>query len=71
MCIERTSGRTLPGGHPTAEIRGVELDCGRRLRAPVVVITTGTFLRGVLHIGERATSTHPCGLSIRDSGIGS
>jgi hypothetical protein len=40
-----------PGGHPTTEIRGVELDSGVKLRAPVVVITTGTFLKGVLHIG--------------------
>jgi len=32
---------------------GVELQDGRRLEARAVVITPGTFLNGVLHIGER------------------
>lgn len=33
-------------------IRGLELACGRRLGARAVVITTGTFLDGLIHIGE-------------------
>lgn len=40
------------GGVPLSEVRGVELTCGRRLRAHAVVITTGTFLNGVLHVGS-------------------
>ncbi len=28
---------------------------GRTIRTPSVVITTGTFLRGVIHVGDRAT----------------
>ncbi|MGA2124517.1 MAG: tRNA uridine-5-carboxymethylaminomethyl(34) synthesis enzyme MnmG [Xanthobacteraceae bacterium] len=32
---------------------GVVLADGRRLRAGAVVLTTGTFLRGLIHIGER------------------
>ncbi len=34
------------------EIAGVALADGTRLRAPCVVLTTGTFLRGVIHLGE-------------------
>ena len=34
-----------------AEIAGVRLGNGRELRARAVVLTTGTFLRGVLHTG--------------------
>ena len=34
-------------------IRGVELLDGRTLAAGAVVITTGTFLNGLVHIGER------------------
>jgi tRNA uridine 5-carboxymethylaminomethyl modification enzyme len=35
---------------------GVELMDGRLLRAEAVVITTGTFLNGLIHIGERRFS---------------
>ena len=41
-------------------IRGVELLDGRHLRAGAVIITTGTFLNGLVHIGER---TYPAGRS--------
>ena len=41
-------------------IRGVELLDGRTLSAGTVVITTGTFLNGLVHIGER---TYPAGRS--------
>lgn len=34
-------------------VDGVTLTEGRRLRAGAVVLTTGTFLRGVIHLGER------------------
>jgi tRNA uridine 5-carboxymethylaminomethyl modification enzyme len=36
-------------------ITAVELADGRRLSCRAVVITTGTFLRGVIHLGERRT----------------
>jgi tRNA uridine 5-carboxymethylaminomethyl modification enzyme len=32
---------------------GIELADGRRIRAAAVVLTTGTFLRGLIHIGEQ------------------
>jgi tRNA uridine 5-carboxymethylaminomethyl modification enzyme len=34
-------------------ITGVGLGDGRQIRAGAVVLTTGTFLRGLIHIGER------------------
>ena len=39
-------------------IAGVDLAGGRRLRAQAVVITAGTFLNGLIHVGER---TMPAG----------
>ena len=40
------------------EICGVELETGVRYRASSVVVTTGTFLRGVIHLGE---TSYPAG----------
>lgn len=37
-----------------ARIAGVILADGSELRTPAVVLTTGTFLRGVIHMGERS-----------------
>ncbi len=34
---------------------GVVLDDGREVRAPAVVLTTGTFLRGEIHLGDERT----------------
>lgn len=34
------------------EIKGVECSDGRFIAAPKVILTTGTFLRGLIHIGE-------------------
>src|SRR5690606_21267869 len=36
-------------------VAGVRLADGRTLSAGAVVLTTGTFLRGLIHIGERTT----------------
>ncbi len=41
-------------------VRGVELLDGRTLGAETVIVTTGTFLNGLVHIGER---TYPAGRS--------
>jgi tRNA uridine 5-carboxymethylaminomethyl modification enzyme len=45
---EGAAGLVCEGG----EVRGVRLSSGRELRAPATVITTGTFLRAVMHTGE-------------------
>jgi tRNA uridine 5-carboxymethylaminomethyl modification enzyme len=35
------------------QVRGIRLADGRELSATAVVITTGTFLRGLIHLGEK------------------
>jgi len=41
--------------HHGAEIRGVMLKDGTRLNARAVIVTTGTFLRALMHSGEAKT----------------
>src|SRR5207249_4101383 len=36
-----------------ASVAGIELVDGRRVAATAVVLTTGTFLNGIIHIGEK------------------
>jgi len=45
-------GGTASGG---PSIAGVRLADGRELKAGAVILTTGTFLRGLIHVGERTT----------------
>ncbi len=40
---------------PKKSVQGVELADGRCLNAPVVIVTTGTFLRGLMHCGTSQT----------------
>lgn len=40
---------------PQPRVIGVRLTGGRELRAAAVVLTTGTFLRGMMHVGEKQT----------------
>jgi len=40
-------------GNLKSQIRGVRLQDGRELLCRAVVVTTGTFLRGLMHCGER------------------
>ena len=59
-------------------VAGVVLEDGRRLDAAAVVLTTGTFLRGIIHIGEDAAARRagrrggrPWALAMSGSGAGS
>lgn len=36
-------------------VRGVKLQDGRELRGATVILTTGTFMRGLIHCGEKKT----------------
>ena len=49
VTLQGTAGRLLLG--PNGAVEGVETLEGRRFGARAVVITTGTFLRGRIHIG--------------------
>lgn len=58
-------------------IRGLSLEGGEQLHAPCVVLTTGTFLAGVMHCGTSQTvggrigddAAHSLSKSLRDSGL--
>jgi len=48
------------GGTPVLQVRGIRLRDGRTVEASAVVVTTGTFLNGLVHCGEQ---TYPAGRS--------
>ena len=48
------------GGTPALQVRGIRLRDGRTVEASAVVVTTGTFLNGLVHCGEQ---TYPAGRS--------
>ncbi len=60
--LEATPGITLCQGQVTAfevsggRIRGVRLADGSLLEAEAVIVTPGTFLDGVLHVGDRTVA---------------
>eukprot|EP01052_Picozoa_sp_SAG31_P016881 SAG31_NODE_1134_length_9737_cov_13.245798_9_plen_578_part_00 len=54
----RTSTATVKhgaGNRSEPAVRGVRLSCGQELVADQVVLTTGTFLRGLIHRGRETT----------------
>ena len=59
ICAAEVGGldvEALPGG--LRRVRGVRLRDGATVAAAAVVITTGTFLNGLIHVGE---TTYPAG----------
>jgi len=60
--LERQSGLRIKQAEVVAILReagrvtGLELRDGRRVRAHAVILTTGTFLNGLIHIGENRYS---------------
>ncbi|MGD0185345.1 MAG: tRNA uridine-5-carboxymethylaminomethyl(34) synthesis enzyme MnmG [Roseiarcus sp.] len=59
--IAQTAGLTVVEGEASrfivegGAVAGVELADGRALSCGAVVVTTGTFLRGVIHLGDQRT----------------
>ncbi|MFC3206690.1 tRNA uridine-5-carboxymethylaminomethyl(34) synthesis enzyme MnmG [Aquamicrobium soli] len=51
--LDIIEGEVLDFDLADGRVTGVLLSGGRRLRCSAVVLTTGTFLRGLIHIGER------------------
>ncbi len=48
-----TAGAASSNGDDKSRVSGVLLEDGRRLVADAVIVTTGTFMRGLMHCGER------------------
>jgi tRNA uridine 5-carboxymethylaminomethyl modification enzyme len=65
--LERCSGLTLRQGSVEAliveagEVRGVETQVGEKFYGRKVILTTGTFLKGLVHIGDRNYSAGRAG----------
>ena len=58
LVLENRSARNEAS--PSRRVRGVQLLDGRNIEAKAVILTTGTFLNGLIHIGERS---YPAGRS--------
>src|ERR1700719_1316577 len=58
--VQAEVARLVIADGPQRRVTGVELRDGRVLDAEAVVITTGTFLNGLAHVGEQ---TYSCGRS--------
>lgn len=66
LLLDYTSSSVLIAGkeRPAASIKGITTDTGGQVLAERVVITTGTFLRGMILLG---TEKYPAGRHLRDS----
>ncbi len=51
--LETVQGEACEILHRGGRVTGLELADGRRLTAPAVILTTGTFLNGLCHVGEQ------------------
>jgi tRNA uridine 5-carboxymethylaminomethyl modification enzyme len=51
--LDVLNGEIVDLNLPNGQLAGVHLADGRYIRCAAVVLTTGTFLRGLIHIGER------------------
>src|SRR5947208_3305948 len=61
VIVEQGScGTAAPGCGEAKIVRGIKLRDGRTIRVEAVIITTGTFLNGLIHCGEQ---TYPAGRS--------
>jgi tRNA uridine 5-carboxymethylaminomethyl modification enzyme len=55
VLVEKTEHPTSNIQHPTCKVVGVVLGDGTHVVCSAVVVTTGTFLRALMHTGERRT----------------
>ena len=53
--VDSILAEPVPGCGHSQHVTGVELDNGTTVRAPAIVVATGTFLRGLMHTGEQQT----------------
>src|SRR5262249_18508540 len=53
LVVEGGEGPGNPDSRSSGHVAGVNLVDGRILHAGAVILTTGTFLRGLIHLGER------------------
>jgi tRNA uridine 5-carboxymethylaminomethyl modification enzyme len=60
LMVEEMSSAAEGGHAPLKTARGIKLRDGRTVGAQAVIITTGTFLNGLIHCGEQ---TYPAGRS--------
>ena len=58
VCELLVADEALPGEAGSRRVEGVRLRDGRTISARAVVVTTGTFLNGLIHCGEQ---TYPAG----------
>ncbi|MBI4585612.1 MAG: tRNA uridine-5-carboxymethylaminomethyl(34) synthesis enzyme MnmG [Planctomycetes bacterium] len=54
LLVEPRAGGNGPG-EPACRVQGVMLEGGSRIPGRAVILTNGTFLRGLMHCGERKT----------------
>jgi tRNA uridine 5-carboxymethylaminomethyl modification enzyme len=52
--VEKVSLQSSASDSPLYEVKAVQLADGSRISADRIIITTGTFLRGVCHVGKKS-----------------
>ena len=56
LLVEKKSGNKSENKNTSSRVVGVKLSCGTEITAGAVVLTTGTFLNGRVHVGSRVSA---------------